>query len=163
MLIINKFNTTSLHSHDTIILAAPPEQQHQNGLVERTWQTISQMARAYVKDKLMPRSFWFWAIRHASRIHNIFPVKHQDKLTTPHELVYKTKPDYRQLFRLFSTAFFTHSKDGVKARSNIQSHTMAGIAIGYSDIANGMEIYNPLTKELYTTVKRLRYSDVLCC
>ncbi len=31
-------------SHDGIILVAPPEQQHQNGLVERTWQTISKMA-----------------------------------------------------------------------------------------------------------------------
>ncbi len=25
------------HKNDRIILAAPPEQQHQNGLVERTW------------------------------------------------------------------------------------------------------------------------------
>ena len=149
--LLSKTVTTWLQNQNTIILAAPPEQQHQNGLVERTWQTLSQMARAYVNDKLMPRSFWFWAIRHASRIQNIFPIRLDDKLTTPHEPVYKTKPDYRQLFRLFSTAFFTHVKDGVKARTNIQSHTMAGIAVGYSDVANGMEVYNPLTKELYTT------------
>ena len=109
------------------------------------------MVQSYVNDKLMPRFFYFWAIRHASRIQNIFPIKMNDHLTTPHELVYKTKPDYRQLFHLFSTAFFTHTKDNVKARTNVQSYTMAGIAVGYSEIANGMEIYNPLTKELYTT------------
>ena len=45
------------HQNDSIILAAPPEQQHQNGLVERTWKTISQMARAYINDKQMPKSF----------------------------------------------------------------------------------------------------------
>ena len=48
--------------HDTMIIAAPSEQQNQNGLVKRTWQTLSQMARAFVTDKHMPRSYWFWAI-----------------------------------------------------------------------------------------------------
>ena len=28
---------------------------------------------------------------------------------------------------------------------------MQGIALGWSDITNGMEIYNPITKQLYTT------------
>ena len=28
---------------------------------------------------------------------------------------------------------------------------MAGISVGHSEVANGMEIFNPLTKELYTT------------
>ena len=54
--------TQWLGEKDCLILAAPPEQQHQNGLVERTWQTISQMARAFINDKLMPRSYWFWAV-----------------------------------------------------------------------------------------------------
>jgi hypothetical protein len=31
-----------------------------------------------------------------------------------------------------------------------QSQTVQGIAIGYSKIANGMEIYNPHTKQLCT-------------
>ena len=133
------------------IFAAPPEQQHQNGLVERTWQTLSNMARAFINDKQMPRSFWYWAIKHASRTHNIFPVKFDDKLTTPHELVYKSQPDYRQLFRLFSTTYFSHLKDNTKQRSNIQAHTLARIAVGWSDVANGLQVYNPITKELYTT------------
>ena len=57
--LLSKKITTWLQKYDTMLLAAPPEQQHQNSLVERTWQTISQMAQAYVNDKLMPRSFWF--------------------------------------------------------------------------------------------------------
>ncbi len=100
----------------------------------------------------MPKSFWFWVIKHASRIHNIFPVKYKNKYTTPHELVFKKRPDYCQLFRLFSTAYFSHNKDNTKSRTNTQAHSMAGIAVGWSDVANGLLIYNHITKELYTTL-----------
>ena len=99
----------------------------------------------------MPKSFWFWAIKHASRIQNIFPIKFNENYTTPHELVYKKRPDYRQLFWLFSTTYFSHKKDNTKARTNLQSHTLTGIAVGWSDVANGLLVYNPITKELYTT------------
>ena len=149
--LLSKTVTNWYLDNDGMILAAPPEQQHQNGLVERTWQTISQMARAYINDKQMPKSYWYWAIKHASRIHNIFPVKYNDKYTTPYEMVYKDKPDYRQLIRLFSTVYFSHSKDNTKARTNMQAHTLAGIAVEWSDTANGLLVYNPITKELYTT------------
>ena len=67
------------------VLAAPPDEQHQNGLAERKWQTISRMARSLLTDKKIPRSFWFWAIRHATRLSNIFPVKYEGTLTTPFE------------------------------------------------------------------------------
>ena len=143
--------TTWYNKENGIILAAPPAQQHQNGLVERTWQTLSKMARAFITDKKMPRSYWYWAIKHASRLQNIFPIKYDNKLTTPHELVYKSKPDYRQLFRLFSTTYFSHLKDNTTERTNVQVHTLVGIAVGWSDVANGLQVYNPITKELYTT------------
>ena len=149
--LLSKSITEWYNTNNGILLAAPPEQQHQNGLVERTWQTLSKMARSFITDKQMPKSFWFWAIKHASRIHNIFPVKYKNKYTTPHELVFKKRPDYRQLFRLFSTAYFSHTKDNTKSRTNTQAHSMAGIAVGWSDVANGLLIYNPITKELYTT------------
>ena len=99
----------------------------------------------------MPRSYWFWANKHASCVHNIFPIKFDNALTTPHELVDKSKPDYRQLFRLFSTTYFSHHKDNTKERSNVQAHSLAGTAVGWSNDANGLQVYNPHTKELYTT------------
>ena len=57
---------------------------------------------------------------------------------------------YHQLFRLFSTTYFSQKKDNTKERTNIQSHTLVGIAIGWSDVANGLQVYDPTTKELYT-------------
>ncbi len=88
------------------IFAAPPEQQHQNGLVERTWQTLSNMARAFINDKQMPRSFWYWAIKHDSRTHNIFPIKFHNKLMTPHELIYKSQLMEEWEANPFSTLVF---------------------------------------------------------
>ena len=109
------------------------------------------MARAFINDKYIPQFYWFWAIHHAARVYNIFPVNHHNKITTHNELVYNTKLDYCQLFHLFSTAYFSHTKDGSYARTNVQSHTMQGIAVGWIDVANDIEIYNPVTKQLYTT------------
>ena len=57
--LLSKKITTWYSNNNNIILAAPPEQRHQNGLVERIWQTLSRMGRAYINDKQMPRSFWF--------------------------------------------------------------------------------------------------------
>ncbi len=55
------------------------------------------------------------------------------------------------MIRLFSTVYFSHKKDNTKARTNTQAHSLAGIAVGWSDTANGLLVYNPITKELYTT------------
>ena len=113
--LLSKTVTNWYHNNDGMIMAAPPEQQHQNGLAERTWKSISQMARAYINNKQMSKSYWYWAIKHASRIQNIFPLKYNDEYATPYEMVFKDKPDYCQLIRLFSTVYFSHSKDNTKA------------------------------------------------
>ena len=73
--LLSKMVTSWYNKQMGIILAAPPEQQQQNGLAERTWRTISQMARSYINDKQMPKLFWYWSIKHTSRIQNIFPIK----------------------------------------------------------------------------------------
>jgi hypothetical protein len=54
------------------------------------------------------------------------------------------------LFRLFSACYFSKTKDNNIDRTMAQSQTAQGIAVGYSEIANGMEIYNPHTKQLYS-------------
>ena len=143
--------TSFCHDNLSNLLACPEGQQNQNGLVERKWQTLVHMARRYLTDKQMPRQYWYWALRHSNRISNIFPLRCDQKITTSHELVFSTKPDYRQLFRLFSTAYLSHQKDNTHPRTATEPHTLQGIAVGFSDKANGMEIYNPSTKQLYTT------------
>ena len=56
--LLSKSTSNCYNANDGIILAAPPEQHHQNCLVKRTWQTLSKMAHAFITDKQMPKSFW---------------------------------------------------------------------------------------------------------
>ena len=52
------------------VVAAPAQRQNQNGLVERTWATACAMARAYITDMQMPRTYWYWALRQAIAVMN---------------------------------------------------------------------------------------------
>lgn len=141
-----------LHSQKSRIMAAPPEHQDENGLVERNWYTIVDMARAFITDKQMPRSFWFHALRYATQLSNIFPVRVNGINTTSHELAYGVKPDYRILFQLFSTGYFKVERDGNRRRHGIaEAQSRQGIAIGRSRKANALEFYCPTSKTIHTS------------
>jgi hypothetical protein len=64
------------------IIATPSNRQSSNGLVERTWQTMVRMARAYITEKQVGREFWFYAIRHAAQMINQVPGRMGRKLTS---------------------------------------------------------------------------------
>ena len=51
-------------------IAAPTGRQSSNGVVEHTWRTIVQMARAYITDKQVGREMWFFSIHHAGQMLN---------------------------------------------------------------------------------------------
>lgn len=141
-----------LKEHHCDVRAAPPKHQNQNGLVERSWATICGMARSYITDMQMPRCYWFWALRHAVHVANYLPCTVNGLSTTPHELVYGVKPDLRTLFRLFSTGFFKHERDGTRDRDGIaESKSMSGIAIGRDRKSDGLLFYCPHTKHIYTS------------
>jgi len=82
---------------------APPGRQNQNGLVERAWQTMSNMAHAYITGMQMPKAYWYWALPQSVQAMNYLPCTVEGFLTIPHELVYGVKPDLQALFCMFST------------------------------------------------------------
>ena len=107
------------------------------------------MARAYLMEKQMPRSFWFYAIVHSARMMNAIPGKFGGKLASPFLLVHGLGHDKRTWFPLFSICYFHHEKDGDVPHFHCQSHTMDGVAIGHSPTSNAMLVYNPLAKQYY--------------
>jgi hypothetical protein len=94
-----------LRENRVCVRGSPSGRQNQNGLVERAWQTIYNMGRAFITDMQMPRNYWYWALCQAVQVHNYVPCIVEGISTTPHELVYGVKPDLRILFRMFSTGF----------------------------------------------------------
>eukprot|EP00957_Ditylum_brightwellii_P002338 179521-Ditylum_brightwellii.AAC.3 len=71
-----------LRVNEVRVAAAPSGRQSQNGLVERTWQTICNMGGAYLTDMQIPKCFWFWALRHAAQVHNYMSRKLNGYLTS---------------------------------------------------------------------------------
>ena len=57
--------------------ASPPYRQHQNGLVERHWQSILSMSRNWLRSSMLPSKYWFFAVKRAVEISNIMPTKHK--------------------------------------------------------------------------------------
>ena len=106
------------------------------------------MAWAYLTEKQMPQSFWFFAIMHAARMMNAIPGKVDAGLASPFLLVHGVGHDERTWIPLFSLCYFHHTKDGDLSCSKYQAHTMDGIIVGHSPTSNAF-LPNPRTKQYY--------------
>lgn len=140
-----------IYRNHSKILGAPAGRQSSNGLVERAWQTIRDMARGYLVDAGMPRRYWFFACEHAARMLNMQPGSVNGKLTSPFELVHRVAPDVRTWFPLFSIVYFYKTTDTEIAsdRANFMANAMVGIAVGRSNKSNSLRIYSPSTSKYY--------------
>ena len=101
--------------------ASPPNHQSQNGLVESHWKIACKMARSFLAEAHLPKSFWFWALHESVARMNLIPVKYgpnPSDITTPHKLYYGTPPDYHVLFPFGSISYYHHPQDGGRGNRN---------------------------------------------
>jgi hypothetical protein len=77
-----------LIDNNSKIVTAPAMRQSSNGLVKSDWKVMVHMACAYLTEKQMPRTFWFYAITHATRMINAIPGKLHGHLASPLLLVH---------------------------------------------------------------------------
>ena len=136
----------------TDLQAAPPKRQHQNGLVERAWQTIVAQARNWMTSQLLPSKYWYFAVKRAAEVNNIMPTTHiKNKVTTPFELVHGRKVDYRQLFPMFSTAYIKKERDqGGRHKNKFKSQSIKCIVVGRDTKSDALMFYHPLSKQVIT-------------
>ena len=132
------------------VVAAPAKRQSSNGLVESHWKTMVHMARAYLTEKQMPRTYWYYAVVHAARMMNAIPGKYNNRfLASPFLLVHGVGHDERTWIPLFSLCYFHHEKDGDDSRSKHMAHTLDGIIVGRSETSNALLVYNPRNGKYY--------------
>jgi hypothetical protein len=131
-----------LIDNSSTIIAAPAGRQLSNGLVELHWKVMVHMAHAYLTEKQMPQTYWFFAITHAAQMMNAIPCKVHGHLTSPFVLVHGVVHDKHTWIPLFSLCFFHHDKDGPIKRSKHQAHTMDEIVVGCSPTSNVLIVYN---------------------
>jgi len=135
-----------LKSNQSTIESVPPNEQNKNGLCERNWRSILTMSRSWLASALLPCQFWWHALKRSTEISNYFPIRIDNKLTTPHELTYGTKPDMRSLVPIFTVAYVNY-----KHPKSFQTQTIRTITIGRSDTTNTPEFYHPSTKQIITS------------
>ena len=136
-------------SNGSNIIATPSGLQSSNGLAERTCCTIIQMMQSFIIEKQVGQEFWYFAVRHAEMMLNQVPGRLGLKLTTPFELVHKSKPDLKTWFELFSIVYFNHDTDNADSFSKLQAHTLDGIAVGRDYRSNSIIFYNPIISSYY--------------
>ena len=129
------------------ISAAPPRQQHKNGLVERKYQTIFKMTRNWLTSSLLPSNYWWLAMKWAVEVSNMLPTLHTTTTTpvSPHELFYQQKPDLRTLVPMFAVAYVTQP-----TISKSHSNAIKCICVGRGSKSNGILFYHPPTKRIFT-------------
>ncbi len=88
------------------------------------------MSRAYLTKKQMPRTFWYYGIKHATRLVNMIPGRYNNKLASLFMLVHGVRPDPKTWLPIFSLCYFHHEKDSNTSRSKNQAHTHDGIILG---------------------------------
>ena len=137
----------------SIISSVPAGKQRANGICERSWRSLLRMARSWLLSNLMPTKLWFHALKRAAEVSNYLPIKIDNCLTSPFELVYKTKPDLRNLFPLFSVGYIRRSRDATTNRLTFHSTLLRCICIGRDDTSKQLEFFHPPSRQLI-------YSDV---
>ena len=143
--------------------AAPPKRQHQNGLVERRWQSILTIARNWLTQELLPTKYWFFAIKRAAEIMNILPTKHENGIvSTPFEYVHKQKVDYRQLFPMFKKAYVkTETAQDGSHKDSYTTQTIKVICVGTCPDSDSLLFYHPTTKRVISAADAYKFDPTL--
>ena len=144
------------------IESAPPKRQHQNGLVERAWQSAVIMSRNWLQSSLLPSTFWYFALRRATEISNISPIKVKNKVTTPFEAVYHNKVDFRQLFPMFSVSYIKQETEvGGTHKNKWSSQSLKTICIGTCPDSDGLLFYHPPSKSIISCADNYHFDTHL--
>jgi hypothetical protein len=115
----------------------PSTPQH-NGIAERANRTLFEAARTMLSHARLPQEFWGDAVLHAIYIRNRC-LTTADKVKTPYELFYGTKPDISHI-RVFGCDAYMHVKDNDRAK--MESKSSKCILLGYSEYYQGYKLYS---------------------
>ncbi|MBW0494711.1 hypothetical protein O181_034426 [Austropuccinia psidii MF-1] len=119
-----------------------PYEHHQNGQIERTNRTISEMARTSLIAAKMPSFLWPWAFRHSVWIFN--HSLHADNDKTPFEILGKKRPDLSLLW-VFGAKSFIYNHN---FRKDFSPRAITGYHVGISEDSKGWLFWIPGKKEI---------------
>ena len=119
-----------LHLHQSSIEASPAGHQSSNGLVKSHWKIMVHMSRAYLNEKQMPQTFWYYAIKHFHQDDEHDPGEISGYACFPLHARSWYTPRSKNLAPSLLGVYFHHEKDSNTSRLKSQAHTMDGIVVG---------------------------------
>lgn len=131
-----------------------PYSSSSNGLAERFIGTIINDARAILHESGLHPSFWAQAAAHAAYIRNRIP---RPDGSTPHELMFKTKPRTDHL-RVFGCAAIKWIPESHREFGKLNDRGMVTIFLGYVSGTSNVRLYDPET-ETFTVSRDVRYLE----
>ena len=117
---------------------------HQNGVPERRWQTVGDMAKCFLKQANWPNSFWVGAVDVAFYLTNRCLGCSLPPNKTVFELFYGRKPDLSNM-KVFGCSAFRFLKVGVK---NLDSKAFKELYVGYGRTHDSYYLHNPVTGKI---------------
>jgi transposase InsO family protein len=119
-----------------------PNSSEQNGISERGHLTIMNSARSMLLHARLPKQFWGPAVLTATHILNLCPHPRMPE-TTPHELLWGSKPDVSYL-KVFGCDAFGLSH----VRTKLDPTSQKYIFLGYASHQKGYVLYDPVSARL---------------
>ncbi|MBW0461685.1 hypothetical protein O181_001400 [Austropuccinia psidii MF-1] len=119
-----------------------PYEHHQNGRIERTNRTISEMARTSLIAAKLPSFLWPWAFRHAVWVFNRY--LHADSTLTPFEVLGKKRPSL-ELLRVFGAKSYIYNH---KFKKDFSPRATIGYHLGVSEDSKGWLFWVPTRKDI---------------
>ncbi|MBW0502546.1 hypothetical protein O181_042261 [Austropuccinia psidii MF-1] len=126
-----------------------PYEHHQNGRIERTNRTISEMARTSLIAAKLPPFLWPWAFRHSVWIFN--RSLHAESEKTPFEILGEKKPDLA-LLRVFGAKSFLYNHNFKK---DFSPRATVGYHMGISEDSKGWLFWVPGRWEIFKSASVL--------
>ena len=131
---------------------APP----QNAQAERMWGILLKGVRICLAESKVPDKFWTQAMNHIAHLHNVLPSSSLPGEISPHEALYKTRPNVEKIRTWGCLAWYLLPDKDIK--SKISPRSVAAIHLGLDDQRNGWVIYIPSLNRI-TTAYHLRFQE----
>ena len=130
---------------------AAPRHQEMNGLAERTWQSLRELAFSMMVHAQVGDEFYDYALQHSWKVFNCLPIRGQrikGRPATPFEMFLGFKPSLSKFKVLFCPVVVNiGDKIGtdkkVRKRKNTPERGMKGIHVGISTKSEGWLVYIP--------------------
>ena len=141
-------NGTAFHSHQFHDLVTAlslrldffaPHSQHQNGLIERTWGTLSQWTMCMLSHAEISVGYWEFAMGSAVHVFNRTP-RRSGTTVAPLEALTGKKPSLDHL-RVFGCPAYVHVPS--QRRTKMEAPSRKGVFVGYTPKRQSWQVYLP--------------------